>query len=199
MPITTTGRNSIERLMEGNKRFASGHPRHPDESLSHRNLVAGGQHPFALVVTCSDSRLSPELIFDQGLGDLFVIRTAGNMISDMELGSIEYAVEHLNVETIVVMGHEHCGAIEALMSEAPAHGHVKTIMDSLKQEIEIKDAIAHHDVFTGSIANIQHQVSSIKNTPAILVAAKKRPLSVYGVIYSLENGLVSHIDSFASR
>jgi carbonic anhydrase len=199
IPITTTGGNSIERLLEGNKRFASGHPRHPDESLNHRNLVAAGQHPFALVVTCSDSRLSPELIFDQGLGDLFVIRTAGNMISEMEIASIEYAVEHLHVETILVMGHEHCGAIEALMSEKPPHGHVKTIIDSLQQEIEMKDAIAHHDVFNGCIANVQHQVSSIKNTPLISDIAKKRPLSVYGVIYSLENGLVSHIDSFAAH
>lgn len=196
-PLPNEKVSTMERLMKGNKRFASGHPRHPAESVKHRSRVAGGQHPFALVVTCSDSRLSPELIFDQGLGDLFVIRTAGNMISSMELGSIEYAVEHLNVQTIVVMGHEHCGAIEALMSEEPAHGNVKTIIDSLQQEIEIKEAIANRDVLSGSIANVQHQVSSIKNAPAIAAVAKKRQLSVHGVIYSLDEGTVRPIDSFA--
>lgn len=195
-PLPNEKVSSIERLMIGNKRFASGHPRHPDESVKHRHHVAEGQHPFALVITCSDSRLSPELIFDQGLGDLFVIRTAGNLISEMELGSIEYAVEHLHIQTIVVMGHEHCGAIEALMNAEPVHGHVQTIIDSLQQELEIKEALANHDALVGSIANVQHQVSTIKNASIISEIAKKRPMSIHGVIYSLNKGTVQPIDSF---
>lgn len=181
--------------MEGNNRFAAGHPMHPDEKPDYRKLIAKAQHPCAIVVTCSDSRLSPELIFDQGLGDLFVIRTAGNLISNLELGSIEYAVEHLGATTIIVLGHEHCGAIEALMKNETAHGHIKTIIDSLKQEIEIKPALVNHDVHAAVIANIHHQVQSIINDPLIVELSQKYPIDVKGALYSLETGQVHPLES----
>ncbi|HSK12690.1 MAG TPA: carbonic anhydrase [Phnomibacter sp.] len=198
-PSRMMNSDHFERLLDGNKRFASGHPRHPGESVEHRNKVAGGQHPFALVVACSDSRVSPELIFDQGLGDIFVVRTAGNMLSDMELGSIQYAVEHLGVRTIVVMGHEHCGAIQALMQDEKVEGPVKTIIDSLQQEVEMQDAIARRDVQAGVVANIQHQVASIMHSPPIAALARQHPMNVKGVIYNLENGMVTRIGEWAGQ
>jgi len=192
---STVATAPFSRLMEGNTRFAAGHPMHPDEKPDYRKSLAKAQHPYAIVVACSDSRLSPELIFDQGLGDLFVIRTAGNLISDMELGSIEYAVEHLGATTIIVLGHEHCGAIEALMNNETPHGHIKTIIDSLKHEIEIKSALVSHDVHAAVIANIHHQVQSIITDPLIIELSRKYPIDVKGALYSLETGQVHPLES----
>jgi carbonic anhydrase len=192
-PIDLKNKDVFERLMEGNNRFAAGHPRHPDESVSHRHAVAAGQHPFALVITCSDSRVSPELIFDQGLGDLFVIRTAGNLVSEMELGSIQYAVEHLDVKNIIVMGHEDCGAVKALLSNEHFEGHIKTIIDSLIHEKEILPSLKNHDLHAATIANIQHQVVAIANDAALKQYAGKHPLSIRGVLYSIGNGKVNPI------
>lgn len=189
-PIDLENKDVFERLMEGNNRFASGHPRHPDESVSHRHEVAAGQHPFALVITCSDSRVSPELIFDQGLGDLFVIRTAGNLVSEMELGSIQYAVEHLDVKNIIVMGHEDCGAVKALLSDEHFEGHIKTIIDSLIHEKEILPSLKNHDLYAATIANVQHQVAAIANDAVIKNYTAKHPVSVRGVLYYIDNGKV---------
>ena len=99
----------LQKLKAGNERFASGRPTHPDETLKRIRELKKGQHPFAILVSCSDSRVPAELVFDQGLGDIFSIRTAGNIMGDYELGSIEYAVEHLDCKLIVVMGHKDCG------------------------------------------------------------------------------------------
>lgn len=105
----------IERLVDGNKRFVSGDLEHPNLSAERRKDVAGGQNPFGVIVCCSDSRLPPELIFDQGLGDLFVVRVAGNVIGSLALESIEYAVVHLKASTVLVMGHSECGAVKAVL------------------------------------------------------------------------------------
>lgn len=198
-PIKGIEAGTYLRLMEGNKRFAEGHPRHPDESPEHRRKMAEGQKPFAVIVTCSDSRLSPELIFDQGIGDLFVIRTAGNLLSDMELGSIEYAVEHLGVKNILVMGHEECGAIKALLSDEEFHGHIKTIIDSLKQEKEIQYALSHHDLPYAIKANVVHQVKSLQKTFANFEESSLDPVTINGVIYSLADGRVLPLETFKTK
>jgi carbonic anhydrase len=189
-PIAPDHGDVFQRLMEGNKRFAAGHPRHPDESVAHRKQVAAGQHPFALVITCSDSRVSPELIFDQGLGDIFVIRTAGNLVSEMELASIQYAVEHLEVKNIIVMGHEDCGAVKALLSDEHFEGHVKTIIDSLTREKEMIPSLKNHDLHAASIANVQHQVNLIKNDHMFKEMNPEHPVTIKGVLYSINDGKV---------
>jgi len=200
-PLKGLEANSYIRLMEGNKRFSSGHPRHPDESVEHRRKIAASQNPFAVIVTCSDSRVSPELIFDQGLGDLFVIRTAGNLLSDMEMGSIEYAVEHLRVNTVVVMGHEACGAIKALMSNQPFQGHIKTIIDSLQLEPEIQQALESQNLEQAIKANVVHQVRALRTNlqKTITHAENRAPVMVTGFLYSLESGRVIPLDYFESR
>lgn len=101
--------------MQGNKRFISGELEHPNISAERRKYVAGGQNPFAVIVCCSDSRLPPELIFDQGLGDIFVIRVAGNVIGSLSLETIKYAVAHLKASTVLVIGHSECGAVQAVL------------------------------------------------------------------------------------
>ncbi|GAB2652269.1 carbonic anhydrase [Flavihumibacter cheonanensis] len=193
-----TAAAAVERLLEGNKRYTQYKPIHPDESRLRRKELTKGQHPYAVVVTCSDSRVSPELVFDQGLGDIFVIRTAGNIMGDIELGSIEYAVEHLNVPLVMVVGHEGCGAIGAYMKGEHASGHLKTIVDSIAAESEIKalqlkgDQIFDHFVK----ANIQHGVREIiQSSPVIRERIARGSLTVMGGYERLEDGKVEPLNS----
>jgi carbonic anhydrase len=109
---------------------------HPDESMARRKELIAGQHPFAVILGCADSRVPPELLFDQGMGDLFVIRVAGNIVDDAILGSIEYAVEHLGTKLIVVLGHEKCGAVSAAVQGGDAPGHLKTLIDSIRPSVQ---------------------------------------------------------------
>lgn len=113
---------SLTKLMDGNKRFVSGKLATKDLGDARRKELAKGQSPSAIVVTCSDSRVSPELLFDQGLGDVFVVRTAGNVVDKIALGSIEYAAEHLHSPLVVVLGHEKCGAVKATLDTLETKG-----------------------------------------------------------------------------
>ena len=115
--VTDKNETPIEKLISGNKRFIDEKTIHPHQNKKTVLANQDAQHPFAVVLTCSDSRVSPEILFDQGIGDLFVIRNAGNLISDIDMGSIEYAVEHLDAKLIVVLGHTECGAIKAYVGD----------------------------------------------------------------------------------
>ena len=123
---------ALATLLAGNNRFVSGEVTHPDQGADRRIAQAGGQTPFAVVLTCSDSRVAPELYFDQGIGSLFVIRNAGNVLDDHVIGSIEYAVEHLHVGLIVVVGHTKCGAVAATVAGGPAPGRIRSIVESIQ-------------------------------------------------------------------
>ena len=113
---------ALTRLTAGNARFVAGRAEHPRQDPQRRLIVADGQHPFATILTCSDSRLPPEVIFDQGLGDLFVARVAGNVVDDDILASIEYSVIHLGSTLVMVLGHDHCGAVKATIDALDGHG-----------------------------------------------------------------------------
>ena len=126
-----TADESLARLMEGNKRFVKRKAQHPDQSLAHLREIEPGQHPFAIVLGCSDSRVSPEVVFDQGLGDLFVIRVAGNVTDDAVVGSVEYAVEHLKTPLVVVLGHQGCGAVQAAVSASQEANHTHSFVAPL--------------------------------------------------------------------
>lgn len=186
----------LEKLKQGNAHFAAYRPEHPDEDRKHLADIATKQDPFAVIVSCSDSRVSPELLFDQGMGDLFVIRTAGNMIGSLEIGSIEYAVEHLGVKLVVVMGHENCGAIKAYIEGGEAPGHIKDIIDSITQETEIK-AIPLNDVnrLDDCVrANIHHGVKQLQTQSAIIrEKMEKGELQVAGARYDLHDLKVSFL------
>ena len=118
-----TGAEAMQKLLEGNARFVSGNVSHQDQYvLERRSELISSQHPFAIVVGCSDSRVPPEAVFDQGLGDIFVVRTAGQVLDNASLGSIEYAVEHLGVPLVVVLGHDSCGAVTAAVKGGEAPG-----------------------------------------------------------------------------
>lgn len=122
---------ALQSLREGNERFVSGRARHVHQEPAHRQKLAQGQHPHSIIVSCSDSRVPPELVFDQGLGDLFVIRVAGQALDAYGLGSIEYAIDHLGSRLIVVMGHDSCGAVKATLATAPGTSAGSPAIDQL--------------------------------------------------------------------
>jgi carbonic anhydrase len=128
-------RTGLKRLQEGNARFRGLEPVVDHRWAARRTEVATGQHPFAVIVGCADSRTAPELLFDQGLGDLFVLRTAGNLVDDFSLGSLEYAVEHLGARLVVVLGHERCGAVAAGLAGGEAPGHIAALVHDIAPAI----------------------------------------------------------------
>lgn len=186
VPAATT----LQRLLRGNNRFSLLQPTHPDEDIKHLRDAAKEQHPFAIVVCCSDSRVSPELIFDEGIGDLFVIRTAGNIIGGLEIGSIEYAIDHLGVKLIVVMGHENCGALKAFIDGGKVPGHIKDIVDSIKLEAEIKAIpINNANRLDDCIkANVQHGIRQLMLQSEIInEKVKSNQVEIVGLRYDLDD------------
>ena len=186
----------LDQLKAGNERFVNGHPLHPHETLNRIRELKEGQHPFVTIVSCSDSRIPPEITFDQGLGDVFSIRTAGHVIGDYELGSIEYAVEHLQCKLIVVMGHENCGAVQAYASaghEEHAEDHIQTLVDYIASEEEekvIPDSLRSNiDLLVK--ANITHGVNVLKSsTPVLKPLIDRHEITVIGAYYDLDSGKV---------
>ncbi|NDP27092.1 MAG: carbonic anhydrase [Flavobacterium sp.] len=187
----------VQKLEEGNKRFTAGKPVHPDETLARLRELKKGQHPFAIVVSCSDSRVPAELVFDQGLGDIFSIRTAGNVMGDYELGSIEYAVEHLDCKLIVVMGHKDCGAIKAFINSKGHYeqlDHIKKIIEYIENQKEEKNLASHHELNVDRAidANIEHGVYSLKTAEPILKEFyESKKVEIVGAIYDIETSKVT--------
>ena len=133
--METDSQKALKQLKEGNARFVSGALTPKDNYATLREQLSAGQHPFAVVLCCSDSRVAPEIIFDQKLGDLFVIRNAGNIVDEEVLGSIEYAVEHLETPLVVVMGHSSCGAVTATCQGGDLPGHIIDLAKRIKPSI----------------------------------------------------------------
>ena len=139
-PHPTTAAEALERLLAGNRNFVAGRRQHPHESQRRRAFIAEqGQHPFALVVACSDSREAPEVLFDCGLGDLFAVRTAGQVLGQTALASVEFGVLHLGLRLVVVLGHSQCGAIQAALQSGNvqgAPGHLPALLATLLPSVE---------------------------------------------------------------
>lgn len=192
----STQNSPLQKLIDGNNRFINGKSIHPDESMLRVQEIMSEQHPFAIVVSCSDSRVTPEIIFDQGLGDIFSIRTAGNVIGDLELGSIEYAVEHLHCNLIIVLGHENCGAIKAFIEDdgEKHYDHISKILEYIKEEKE-EQAILAKDKSSVPLAveaNILHCVNLLKHSKPILEESiEHNHVKVFGALYELSTGKVS--------
>lgn len=196
---------SFQILKEGNERFVSGASSHERQDQQRVKDLVKGQHPKAIVVGCSDSRVSPEIVFDQGLGDLFTIRTAGNVMSDYEEGSIEYAVEHLHTPLVVVMGHLGCGAIQALLDHADdkdedlaqSTAHVTRIIEKLKSEVEEQEVLhtAGKNSELAVFANVKNGVKQLRDSDPILKEAyEKGEINIIGAVYHIETGEVEYLD-----
>jgi carbonic anhydrase len=185
----------LHRLLIGNQRFLRAQSVHQREVRPDLTSLAKAQKPFAVVVTCSDSRVPPELLFDQGFGDLFVIRTAGNVIGALELGSVEYAVEHLGAKLVIVLGHEKCGAVQAYAGHgiSPLPGHIENVVGYIRDEEEIKkvrpDAKNYLDLCIE--ANIFHGVHVLQQDDPILThATHSGNLTIVGALYDFDTGAV---------
>lgn len=185
---------ALKQLLEGNKRFISGHAKGPNRTAARRAELATGQHPIAVVVSCSDSRVPPELLFDQGFGDVFVVRTAGNIVDSIALGSIEYAVDHLGTKLILVLGHERCGAVTAAMQGGDAPGNIKSVVEAIKPAVEKGKAIhtGHGEVLDSCIrSNVKQVAEKIRKTAPILSEkVEDGMVKVVGAYYDLDTGMV---------
>ena len=188
---------ALQQLVEGNLRYAEGNASHPHQSLEQRAELLSGQHPFAVILGCSDSRTPPELIFDQGLGDVFVVRTAGEVVDNASLASIEYAVEHLGVPLVVVLGHDSCGAVTAALQDGEAEGHLGTLMDFIRPAVEqAREAGEESDLLNQSIENnVYNIVEALQNSQPILSEkVEKEELMILGARYHLDSGLVEILE-----
>lgn len=187
----------LKKLLEGNKRYVAGKAAGPDRSEKRRSEIANAQHPFAVILSCSDSRVPPELLFDQGFGDLFVVRTAGNVVDDIAIGSIEYAVEHLGVKLIVVLGHERCGAVDATLKGGEAPGKIKAVVDAIRPAVErakAKGAGSHGcDLLCSSVKiNVKMVAEKLRASSTVLAEfMEDGMLKEAGAYYDLDSGVVS--------
>ncbi|HSY19850.1 MAG TPA: carbonic anhydrase [Candidatus Acidoferrales bacterium] len=189
--VKLTGEQALQRLLEGNARFVAGQSIHPDQTIERRQALAGGQNPFAIVLTCSDSRVSPELFFDQGLGDLFVIRNAGNVLDDHVIGSMEYAVDHLHVPLIIVVGHEKCGAVSAAVAGGEVPGHIHSITDDLAPVLEQVKNLPGDKVDNAVRANAQRSAEILSHVePFLKEAAANKNLTIVAARYDLATGKI---------
>ena len=185
----------LETLMEGNRRFVSGTAEHPRQGPARRVEAAGGQRPAAAVVTCSDSRVSPELIFDQGIGDLFVLRSAGNLLDAVGIASIEYAVEHFGVPLVIVMGHSRCGAVAAALEPGEVTGHLSHVVSALRPAIERARKCGGDLADNASRENVRTIVALLRRSePIMKELVERQKLSIVGAFYDLASGLVTLID-----
>lgn len=189
---------AMQRLMEGNARFVSGKSQHPNQTAARREETAKGQKPFAVIVGCADSRTSPELLFDQGIGDLFVVRLAGNIVDDAALGSIEFAVAKLGARHIVVLGHEKCGAVSAAVDAAKGAaappGRIGSIVDAIKPAAVSVQGQSGDAVENAMKANVQRVVERIKKDSEVLAPyLKSGELTVVGARYDLDDGKVEQL------
>jgi len=190
--------DALERLRDGNRRFVSGKST-IGEALSEarRAELVDGQTPFAVVLACSDSRVPVELVFDQGLGDLFVIRVAGNVVAPSQVGSIEYAATQLGTKLVVVMGHSNCGAVDATLKELARaletrSPNLRSIVDRIRPAVEALDNPSLHDAV---VANVRNSVGRLRHGSQILESMiDSGELTVLGAEYSIESGKVEFLD-----
>ncbi|MCM1027724.1 MAG: carbonic anhydrase [Roseburia sp.] len=178
---------ALEKLKEGNRRYLTATSNPGDVSPQIRqHTFENGQSPYAIVVTCSDSRVIPESIFSAGIGEIFAIRVAGNVMDNHQIGSVEYAAEHLGTKLAVVLGHTNCGAVGAALGSDPG-GFVQSITDEIKKAIgEEKDATK------ACCLNVQRSVSVIRESLKELV--EKGELTVCGAVYHIDSGEVEFLD-----
>jgi carbonic anhydrase len=191
--------DALKMLMDGNARYVASKAEHPRQSPERREEVATGQHPFAIILGCSDSRVGPEVVFDRGLGDLFVIRVAGNTLDqDSALGTIEYGLEELGAPLVMVLGHERCGAVKATLDLAESGGslpgHIGALVDPIKPALDdIKGQPG--DALDNLVrANVVRVTEQLKNSePIVAEFFHDGRVKIVGALYDLETGQVEVI------
>jgi carbonic anhydrase len=192
---TTSKEEAVQKLKDGNERFVKGKSVRPNQNLERVKEVAEGQKPFAIIVGCSDSRVPSEIIFDQGLGDLFIVRTAGQVSSYASWGSIEFANAVLGAKVIVVLGHTKCGAVAAACKVPEVPGHIVTLINAIKPAAEQARHQHSGDLVENAVKiNVAMEVKQLKGLePVLAKAVQKGELQIVGAVYDLQTGKVEFL------
>jgi len=185
--------DALRQLLEGNQRFASGRMTHPNQDASRRREVASGQHPFAAILACADSRTGPEVVFDRGVGDLFVVRVAGNIADESAIESLDYSVKHLGVRLVMVLGHTRCGAVSAAVA-GNAREELPVLMRALEPAARAVKGKAGDPIQNAVWENVKLVVAKLKSVPALAPAVADGELKIVGGVYDLETGKVTTAD-----
>lgn len=182
---------ALQALLDGNDRFASRKRRYGHQSYSRLQEVAKGQKPFASILGCADSRVPSEIVFDQGLGDLFVCRIAGNVATSEEIGSLEYGSLVLGVKVIMVLGHERCGAVSATVKGEEVPGQIGSLLQAIKPGVEKSKEQPGDKLENACKANILVQIEKLKSSPVLSELIKSNKLKIVGGYYDLDSGKVT--------
>src|SRR5262245_2503754 len=200
-PKHSLGRNAEEKitadsvlaeLKSGNEHHVTHRYKRPHQNNKRQRELVSGQHPHAEILSCSDSRVPPEIVFDQGLGDLFTVRVAGNVITDTEIGSLEYGAEHLHIPLLVVLGHQSCGAVTAALQGGAAEGHIAALVNLIKPAVDKSRGMPGDTVANAVRVNVQMVVQQLRaSTPVLSELVAHGKLKIVGGVYSLETGEVT--------
>jgi len=184
---------ALQKLMAGNQRFVQYQPQYPNQSAARLQAVAQAQHPFATILSCADSRVPPEILFDQGIGDVFDVRIAGNIATPGAIGSIEYAVALLGTPLLMVLGHERCGAVTAAVKNESLPGDMSTFVKAILPAVKRGKTQPGDAVENTVVANISYQMEELQRSPLIMQRLQSGTLKLVGGRYDLDTGKVTLI------
>ncbi|MDG2991517.1 carbonic anhydrase [Candidatus Synechococcus calcipolaris G9] len=194
VPSSFNPDQALAALLAGNQRFVEQQQNHPHQDFNRLSSVAEHQAPFAAILSCADSRVIPEILFDQGIGDLFVIRVAGNIAAIEDIASVEYAVFVLQVSLVVILGHERCGAVQATLAGNPLPGAMHTLVNAIQPAVE-RSAQEEGDRLANAVkANVQLQGQRLCSSPVIKDAIAKGALRIIGAYYDLDTALIETME-----
>ncbi len=184
----------LSDLMAGNQHFAKSEMNHPHQDHKRMLELSKGQHPVAAVLTCSDSRVPPEIVFDKGLGDLFVIRVAGNVLDNNIIASVEYATEHLGTPLVIVLGHTKCGAVSAAVEHGKDTNHIMQLVKEIEPAINQAKCQKGDEIENVIINNVINVTNELKNSQPLLNSQiKEGKVKIIGAVYDIETGKVEII------
>lgn len=192
-PESLSADAALQKLLAGNQRFVEHKPQYPDQYAARLQEVASAQHPFATILSCADSRVPPEIIFDQGIGDIFDVRVAGNISTPETLGSIEYAVALLGTPLLMVLGHERCGAVTAAVQNESVPGDIGSFIKAIKPAVARVKKKPGDAVENAVVANVQYQIERLKRSKVLTEQIKSGKLKIVGGRYDLDTGSVTVI------
>jgi carbonic anhydrase len=187
-----TSDSALAELKEGNKHHVAHRYSHPHETPERQIQLVNEQHPHSQILSCADSRVPPEIIFDQGLGDIFIVRVAGNVAADTELASLEYGAEHLHIPLLVVLGHQRCGAVTAAVQGGEQPGHIPVLVTLLRPAVEKSRGLPGDAIDNAVRMNVEMVVNQLRSsTPVLSALVKEGKLKIVGGVYSLDTGKVT--------
>lgn len=183
--------DALKRLLDGNRRFVKQQRQYPDQSPKRLSEIAQAQHPYATILSCADSRVAAEIIFDEGLGDLFDVRVAGNIVTPETLGSLEYAAVLLETPVLMVLGHERCGAVTAAVKGEELPGSIGQFVAPIAPAVKLAKDQPGDPVDNAVVANVRYQVSQLtQRSPLLAQRVQSRKLTIIGGRYDLDTGEV---------